>query len=98
MEQTYQSSRWTSGNFLFPDMITLAEDGIHYTKRRFFGSNEEHINYRAVSSMKVSSGMFFANICIETSGGSQPVMVQGLSKNAAKEIKETVSQKQTPTH
>ena len=96
MEQTYQSSRWTSGNFLYPDTITLAEDGIHFTKRRLFGSNEEHLNYRAVSSIKVSSSMFFANICIETSGGSQPVVVQGIGKKAAKEIREIVRQRQTP--
>lgn len=90
MQDTYTSSRWTSGNFCFPDTVTLSTDGIHYTKRRLFGSNEEVISYRGVASVKINSSLFFATVTIETTGGSQPVIINGLPKDAAKNIRETV--------
>jgi hypothetical protein len=89
-EKTYASSRWSAGNFLFPDTLTLAGDGMLYRKRRMFGSHEERISYRAVASVRVSSGVFLADLCIETSGGSQPILLHGLWKSEAREIQATI--------
>jgi hypothetical protein len=89
-EKTYRSSRWSSGNLLFPDTLTLASDGMLFRKNAIFGSNEEHINYRAVASFRIKSGIFLADVCIETSGGSQPIFVNGLWKSEAEEIQNTI--------
>lgn len=89
-EKTYVSSRFSAGNFCFPDKLEVAGDGMLFRKRRLFGSHEEHINYTAVSSVKVTSGMFLADVCIETSGGSQPIFVNGLWKSEAREIQDTI--------
>ena len=87
-EKTYYSSRWTSGNMLFPDAIVLVNDGIVFRKGTLFGSREEHINYKAVASFSVTNGVLFSTISIETTGGSQPIVVNGLWKSEAKEIQD----------
>ena len=89
-EKTYKSSRWSAGNLFFPDRLTLANDGITFKKGALFGSDVEHINYRTVASFRITNGVFLANVSIETSGGSQPIFVNGLWKSEAKEIQETI--------
>src|SRR5579885_1625431 len=89
-ETTYRSSRWSAGNLFFPDQLTLANDGMLFRKGALFGSREEHINYRAVASFRITNGIFLSNICIETSGGTQPIYMNGLWKSEAREIQATV--------
>jgi hypothetical protein len=89
-EKKYQSSRWSSGNFFFPDTLTLASDGMLFRKGAMFGSSEEHINYRAVASFRIKNGIFLSNLCIETSGGSQPIFINGLWKSEAREIQDAI--------
>ena len=89
-EKCFQSSRWSSGNLFFPDKLTLAGDGMVFRKGAMFGSSVEHINYRAVASFRIKNGIFLSDLCIETSGGSQPIFVNGLWKSDAKEIQDTI--------
>jgi hypothetical protein len=89
-EQIFRSSRWSSGNTFFPDAIIVVVDGILFRKRGLFGSNEEHINYRAVASCRVKNCVLLANITIETTGGSQPINVNGLWKSDARAIMEII--------
>jgi putative oligomerization/nucleic acid binding protein len=89
-DKTYWSSRWSKGNLFFRDSLTLGSDGILFRKGRMFGSQEERINYRAVASLRVTTGMFLANLSIETSGGSQPIFINGLWKSDAKQIQDAV--------
>ena len=93
-EKTYESSRWTSGNIFFPDAIVLASDGITFRKGNLFGSREEHISYKAVASFRITNGVLFSTISIETSGGSQPIVVNGLWKSEAKEIQDALRELQ----
>jgi hypothetical protein len=89
-EKTYKSSRWSSGNLFFPDSLTLSGDGMLFRKGALFGSREEHINYRAVASVCIKNRVFLADVSIETSGGSQPIFLNGLWKSGAKEIQDTI--------
>ncbi len=95
MDKHYASSRLTSGNLLFPDQVIVADDGIHFIKNRFFGSDEEIISYGKIASVKLNSGILFADITIETTGGSQPIFINGLPKNDAQEIKDAIRAHQT---
>jgi hypothetical protein len=61
-----------------------------FRKGALFGSSEEHINYRAVASFRIKNGIFLSNVSIETSGGSQPIFINGLWKSEAKEIQDTL--------
>lgn len=89
-EKTYYSSRWSSGNLFFRDRLKLAADGMHFRKGAMFSSQEEHIAYRAVASLRVTNGLFLANLNVETSGGSQPIFINGLWKSDARKIQATV--------
>ncbi len=95
MDKYYKSNRFTNGNFIFPDEMTVAGDGIHFIKRRLFGSDEEIITYEKIASVKLKTRMFFSDLTIETSGGSQPVFINGLGKNDAQEIKDAIRYYQT---
>ena len=88
--KTYRSSRWSRGNLFFRDSITLGGDGILFRKGRLLGSQEERINYRAVASLRVTHGLFLANVSVETSGGSQPIFINGLWKSDARQVQEAV--------
>ena len=94
-KKVYRSSRWSAGNLFFPDQLSLAGDGMHFRKGTLFGSQEEHINYRAVASLRIKNGIFLANLNIETSGGSQPIYINGLWKSDAREIEATVQAAQS---
>lgn len=74
----------------FRDSITLASDGILFRKGRLFGSQEERISYRTIASLKVTHGLFLASISVETSGGSQPIFINGLWKSDARQIQDAV--------
>lgn len=88
--KVYKSSRWSSGNFFFPDRLTVAEDGLHFRKGALFSSQEEHIHYRAIASLRINNGVFLSTMDIETSGGSQPIHINGLWKSAARGIQAAV--------
>lgn len=90
VERVYRSSRWSAGNTFFPDSIRLTREGMMFRKGRLFGSDYEHINYRAIASVKVNNGMLLSNVTIETSGGSQAVHLNGLWRSDAKEIQEGI--------
>jgi hypothetical protein len=97
-EKTYHASRWTSGNIFFPDALVLVSDGIVFRKGSLFGSREEHISYKAVASFRITNGILFSTISIETSGGSQPIVVNGLWKSEAKEIQDALREFQRQAH
>lgn len=87
---TYWSSRWSVGNHFFRDSVGLAADGIQFRKRRLFGSSEEHINYRAIASIRIKNGVFLSSVSIETSGGSQPIFINGLWKSDARIVQDAI--------
>ena len=94
MSSEYRASRLTSGNRIFPASITVDGNQIRYRKSRWFGSTEETINCQHVSSCRVSHGVIWSNMTIETSGGSQPIYIHGLSRSAAEAIENAVRKAQ----
>lgn len=93
-DKTYQSSRWSSGNLFFPDTLALSSDGILLRKGAMFGSSEELINYRAIASFRIVNGIFLSKVSIETSGGSQPIFMNGIWKAEAREIQDAIRESQ----
>ena len=85
-----RSSRWSAGNMFFPDSLTLSSDGILFRKGKFFGSSEERISYKAIASLRAKNGVFLSSISVETSGGSQPIFINGLWKSDAREIQDGI--------
>ena len=92
----YKASRLTSGNRIFPTSLNVEGHQITYRKRRWFGSTEETINVDHISSVRAQHGMMFSSITIESSGGSQPIQITGLSNGDAREIENAIKLTQAP--
>ena len=92
----YKSSRLTSGNRIFRTSLDVEGHQITYRKRRWFGSTEETINVDHISSVRAQHGMMFSSITIESSGGSQPIVITGLHSSDAREIEKAIRATQAP--
>lgn len=88
--KTYRSSRWSSGNFFFPDSLTIASDGMVFQENRLFDSSIERINCAAVASYRIKNGICLSHLTIETSGGGQPIFINGLWQSAARDIQDAI--------
>ena len=89
MEQTFVASR-LAGNWFFRPTVTLTATGVRYTQPKFIGGNEELIHYTHIASVRISSGLFFSSVAIETSGGSAPIVINGLRNSDARKIREGI--------
>jgi hypothetical protein len=87
---TFIASRWTSGNFWFPTRLIISPQRVSRVKPRFFGSNEESIAISKVASVHISTGVFWAEIVIESTGGTDPITSHGHRKADAQRIRELI--------
>ena len=89
-EETFSASRWTKGNFWFPTRIVVGPLRVSRVKRRLFGSSEESISIGQVASVKISTGIFWSDILIESTGGTDPIVSHGHRKADALRIRDLV--------
>jgi hypothetical protein len=88
--ELFQASRWTRGNFLFPTSIEVSDKAVTRRKRSWFSRDEISISISKVASVRIRTGMFWSDILVESSGGSDPLESHGHTKAAAERIKELV--------
>jgi hypothetical protein len=96
--ETFTASRWTKGNLWFPTRIVVGPLRVSRVKRRLFGSTEESISTSQVASVKISTGIFWSNILIESTGGSDPIASHGHRKADALRIRDLVEGFQAARH
>jgi len=89
-ERTFTASRWTKGNFWFPTRIVVNSLRVSRVKRRLFGSTEESISIGQVASVKISTGILWSDILIESTGGTDPITSHGHRKADALRIRDLV--------
>ena len=89
-DETFAASRWTKGNLWFPTRIVVNPLRVSRVKRRLFGSNEESISISQVASVKISTGIFWSDILIESTGGTDPIASHGHRKADAVRIRDLV--------
>jgi hypothetical protein len=89
-EETFSASRWTRGNLWFPTQIVVNRLRVSRVKRRLFGRNEESISISQVASVKISTGVFWSDILIESTGGTDPIRSHGHRKADAIRIRDLV--------
>ena len=89
-DETFTASRWTRGNLWFPTRIVVNPLRVSRVKRRLFGSNEESISISQVASVKISTGVFWSDILIESTGGTDPITSHGHRKADALRIRDLV--------
>jgi hypothetical protein len=93
-DETFTASRWTRGNLWFPTRIVVNPLRVSRVKKRLFGSNEESISISQVASVKISTGIFWSDILIESTGGTDPIASHGHRKADALRIRDLVERLQ----
>src|SRR6476620_11925792 len=94
-EHVFRASRWSRGNHLFPTQVAITPSNVvHYTPQ-WIGRREHSIHMAHVASVEIDTNLFFSNVVIETSGGSEPVRCHGHRKRDAIEMKRLINQYQS---
>lgn len=88
--ETFHTSRWTKGNHLFSTVIEVTDTAVVRRKRSWFTVNEISIHLSKVASVRIDTGVFWADILVESTGGSDPLTSHGHSKADARRIKELI--------
>ena len=92
--ETFQASRWTRGNFLFPTVIEVTDRAVIRHKRSWFSRDEMSISITKVASVHIKTGIWWSDILIESSGGSDPLASHGHRKADARRIRELIEEAQ----
>jgi len=90
----FTASRFTSGNHIFPTQIAVYPTKVIRYTPKWIGHEEQTISIDQIASVRVSAGLLFADVIIETTGGSQPIVCHGHWKGDAKGIQEKISEAQ----
>ena len=88
--ELFQASRWTRGNFLFPTIIEVNDKAVTRRKRSWFSRDEISVSMSKVASVHIQTGVFWSDILIESSGGSDPLSSHGHRKSDAERIKDLI--------
>jgi hypothetical protein len=94
-DHVFRASRWSRGNHLFPTQVAITPSSVaHYTPQ-WLGRREHSIHMAHVASVEIDTNLFFSNVIIETSGGSEPVRCYGHRKRDAVEMKQLIDKHQS---
>jgi hypothetical protein len=94
-DRVFRASRLSRGNHLFPTQVAITPSNVvHYTPE-WFGRREHSIHMAHVASVEIDTNLFFSNVVIETSGGSDPVRCHGHRKRDAIEMKRLINEFQS---
>jgi hypothetical protein len=88
--EKFQASRWTNGNHLFPTVIEVTDRAVIRRKRSWFSKDEISISINKVASVRIRTGIFWSEILIESTGGTDPLASHGHRKADARRIRELV--------
>jgi Bacterial PH domain len=92
--EKFKASRWTKGNHFFPTVIEVTDRAVVRHKRTLFSKDEISISISKVASVHIKTGMVWADIVIESSGGTDPLTSHGHTKADARRIRDLVEQAQ----
>ena len=90
LDQTFSASRLTAGNLWFPTRIVVSPLRVSRVKRRLFSRSEESISISQVASVKISTGILWSDILIESTGGTDPIASHGHRKADAVRIRDLI--------
>ena len=93
--ETFHTSRWTKGNHLFSTIIEVTDTAVVRRKRSWFTVNEISIHLSKVASVRIDTGLLWADILVESTGGSDPLTSHGHTKADARRIKELIEAAQS---
>jgi hypothetical protein len=94
-ESVFVASRFTTGNLVFPVRIVVTPQRVSRIKPHLIGSDEESIPISKVASVHISTGLIWANVRIDSTGGSNPITSHGHTKGDARKMRDLIEQYQT---
>jgi len=92
--QVFRASRLSKGNRLFPTQVLITPSSVVQYTAHWIGKQEESIHIAHISSVKITTGMMFSDVLIETSGGASPIVFHGHSKSDAVKMKNLIEHSQ----
>lgn len=90
MTSAFRASRLTRGNFLFPTVLEVTDQTLVRRKRSWFHVSETTMHLSRVASVTIDTGLLFADLRIESSGGGEDIVSHGHTKGDAKSVKALV--------
>jgi hypothetical protein len=94
-DHVFRASRWSHGNHLFPTQVSISPTDVVQYMPHWVGKREHTIHMAHIASVDIDTNLFFSNLIIETSGGSDPVRCHGHRKKDAVEMKRLINQFQS---
>jgi len=94
-EHVFRASRWSRGNHLFPTQVAISPTDVVQYVPHWIGRREHTIHMAHISSVDIETTLFFSNVVIETSGGSDPVRCHGHRKRDAADMKRLINEYQS---
>ena len=93
--EVFRASRMSSGNRLFPTQVIVTPHSVvHYTPQ-WIGKHEHSIHMAHVASVRVDSSLLFADVFIETTGGTGGIRCAGHRKPDAERMKHLIERYQS---
>ena len=87
--RTFESSRLTEGNKLFPTQIILTDKGIVVRKPGILRSEEKVVPYPQITFVNINTPLIgFSQIVIGTE--NQPVTISGFTKAEVKQLQSLI--------
>jgi hypothetical protein len=91
----FRASRLSGGNRLFPTQVAVTPTSVvHYTPH-WIGAHEHSIHMAHVASVRVDSRLLFADVFIETTGGTGGIRCRGHQKSNADRMKQLIERYQS---
>ena len=91
----FRASRLSSGNHLLPTQVAITPTSVVQYTPQWIGHFEHSIHMAHVSSVGIDTHLLFADVYIETSGGTAPVQCHGHRKRDALRMKDLIEQYQS---
>jgi hypothetical protein len=82
---TFIASRLSADNTLFPDRLEIDVQNVTYYKGYILGHRSTVIPRNNIASVSLSSGIIFADVIIESTGGKK-IVANGFKKSDAQTI------------
>jgi hypothetical protein len=91
----FRASRLSRGNRLFPTQVAITPTSVvHYTPQ-WVGKLEHSIHMAHVASVRIETNVLFADVFIETTGGTSSIQCKGHTKADAVRMKELIERYQS---
>lgn len=91
----FRASRLSRGNLWFPTQVSVTPVAVVHFTPELVGGREHSIHISHVASVLIDRNLFFADVLIESSGGTSAVRCHGHRKQDAIEMKRFIEQYQS---